>query len=659
MYAWLSLSLAELRATTATRVTEQLNLAQSRRFSGTELTQLNAWRTQVILLQQAFSETSFDARLLLEYDLLRLEKRIDAVLVTDRAIFVLEFKIGAEKFSSSDLRQVEDYAEDLHDFHAASRHRPIIPLLIASQMQPQLMQSVLPFDVGTKIIACGGADFGEEITRIYQSILAPPIPIDIDAWETAPYRPIPTVLEAATQLYRYNSVADIAAARADADNLGRTSDAIAEAIERAQSEHSHLVIFVTGIPGAGKTLCGLNVVFGALRDHGAAFLSGNTPLVKVLREALALDAAPLGGGARKLARRKAETALQNVHKFLEHHVIRPEEIPEARIIVFDEAQRAWDAAQATRDTQRRVSRLTNSEPAHTLEIMGRFKDWSVIVALIGNGQEINTGEAGLAEWGRVIAANPAWKAIAAPRVIDAPDATQRLTIGDPPWLRFDERLDLTVPMRGVRDHAGAAWVEAVIADDQPRAASIAQEAGGISFFVTRDLAFARRKIRQLCRGFRRCGLIASAGAKRLRAEGLGVQLGEVEDWFLARWPDIRSSEALETFATEYDCQGLELDVVGLAWGGDLVRGNHGWQPREFKGTKWQMVHKEQDRRFVLNSYRVLLTRARYETIIWVPGGSSGSDGFHDTTRPAKEMDRIAAFLIDCGAQLLEKSPIHA
>ena len=656
MRAWLSLSLDELRATTPDRIAEQLTVAQTRRFAGTELAQLDAWQIQASLLKRGFRDLPFEARLLLEYDLLRLEKRIDAVLVTDRALFVLEFKIGAEAFAADDLRQVVDYALDLHDFHAASRSLPIFPVLIATKAPDCASQPGLALDDVASAITCNGDNFGELIASCYRNIQMPRSLIDIAAWQHAPYRPIPTVLEAATKLYRNHSVADIAETRADAANLNITSDAIAEAISRAQQEHSHVVIFVTGIPGAGKTLCGLNVVFGALRDHGAAFLSGNTPLVKVLREALAQDAAPSGGVKRGIARRKAATALQNVHKFLEHHVVRADEIPEARIIVFDEAQRAWDAAQATRDTQRRVSQLTASEPAHTLEIMGRFQDWSVIIALIGNGQEINTGEAGLAEWGAVISANPRWSAVAAQRAINSSDPAQRLAAGPKDWLQFDERLDLTVPMRSVRDQAGAQWVEAVIDGDQAGAASIAKNAGGIGFFVTRDLAEARSAIRRLSPGFRRGGLVATAGAGRLRAEGLGVQLEEVEHWFLNRWPDIRASEALEQYATEYDCQRLELDVVGLAWDGDLLRVERGWQTRSLSGAKWQIVRSAENHRFILNSYRVLLTRARYETIIWVPRGSPAGDPFHDVTRPSAQMDRIAEYLLGCGAGELNPTP---
>jgi hypothetical protein len=660
MKAWLSLSLDELRNTTPDRIAEQLNAVQTTRFATSQLTQLMSWRADAAALQQALQDAPFYARLVFEYDLLRLEKRIDAVLVTDRAIFVLEFKVNEP--SAMDLRQVEDYARDLHDFHSASRHRPIVPILVARNVKNRFAQTALPFNALTKVVVSDRDKFGIEIAQIYRQISLPSNPIDILSWEDAPYRPVMTVLDAAMQLYRRNSVADIAEARADTSNLNLTFDAIAEAIRCAERDKCHIVIFVTGIPGAGKTLCGLNVAFGALRESGAAFLSGNVPLIKVLREALARDVALREKVSLNEARRKPAHVLQNVHKFLDDFVVHPGHEPEAHIIVFDEAQRAWDAKQAIKDTQRRVSQLSDSEPAHALEIMGRFKNWSVIVALIGQGQEINTGEAGLAEWGRVIAEShlnensTRWSAIGAERVIKSTEPSQRLANDCPDWLDIDPRLDLTVPIRSVRDAAGAGWVEALIKGDQTRATQIAEDAGGVGFFVTRDLDAARAAIRRLTPGLRRGGLVATAGAKRLRAEGLGVQLQEVEDWFLNRWDDVRSSEALETFATEYDCQGLELDVVGLAWGGDLIRSPHGWQQREFKGKSWNLAHKAERRRFILNKYRVLLTRARYETIIWVPPGSPTTDPFHDTTRPASEMDAIAAFLLACGACPISPSP---
>jgi Uncharacterized conserved protein (DUF2075) len=390
MRAWLSLSIAELRALSPRQVAEKLAYAQSSRHATLELAQRHAWEAEARILQAALAEAPPAWRLLLEYDLLRLEKRADAVLLTDRAILVLEFKHGARGFAAADLRQAEDYALDLHDFHAGSRRHPLVPVLVATEAPTPRHDPPLFWHGVTPVLRANAESLGALIDAVQQGIGTSGLPLDPLVWEASPYRPVPTVLEAAMLLYSRNSVADIAAARADAPNLTRTTDAIARAIARARAENAYLVVFVTGIPGAGKTLCGLNVAFGALREHGAAFLTGNVPLVKVLREALARNAAPGGGAARSRARDDAHTALQNVHRFLDHYVQQPDHLPEARIIVFDEAQRAWDAAQAMRDTQRRVSRLSMSEPAHTLEIMGRFPDWAVIVALIGNGGRKST-----------------------------------------------------------------------------------------------------------------------------------------------------------------------------------------------------------------------------------------------------------------------------
>jgi len=467
---------------------------------------------------------------------------------------------------------------------------------------------------------------------------------------------VPTIVEAATMLFARNGVGDIAAARANATNLTRTAEAIAGQIERARVDQAKTVVFVTGIPGAGKTLCGLNAVFGPARQDGAAFLTGNTPLVEVLREALIRDAVVRGECGRSEAQRRTKAALQNVHRFLEDNATAATKQPPERLIVFDEAQRAWDEAKARVGTQNKRSTLTQSEPAHTLEIMGRREGWSVIVALIGNGQEINTGEAGLAEWGRVIAANPAWRAAAAPRVLEASDAVQRLASGPQAWLALDPDLDLTVPIRSVRDSAGAGWVAAVLDGDAAAARRIAADSRALPFLLTRDLVAMRQAMRALARGQRRAGLVRSAGARRLRADGLGaeVTVDEVPNWFLNSWPDIRASDALEAAATEYACQGLELDVVGVAWGGDFIRTGDAWRARRFAGHRWQRA--EAYAAFTRNTYRVLLTRARYETIIWVPRGSPADDPFFDATRPAAEMDAVAAFLQGCGAQLLIDAP---
>ena len=675
MRAWFACTGAELLALTPEVVAGALATSQmSRRLSG-EPTQLTAWRAEVSLLQRCVRESGGESwAIALEFDLLRLEKRIDAVVVMPGAIIVLEFKVGATGIDNTDRAQASDYAQDLFDFHADSRRHPIQPIVVATRhMAPAPFQMPLPV-AGVLPVAEANEETLSPLLRLLAASLAGTgEPLGM-AWCDAPYRPVPSIVEAAATLFARNSVAEITAARADAANLTTTTAAIERALGHARDRGDRVVVFVTGIPGAGKTLCGLNVVFGELRRAGTAFLTGNAPLVAVLREALACNRAGIdlqrGPSADPLrrslspklrqARHEATQALQNVHRFLADNADRTS-APAERMIVFDEAQRAWDAAQAMRDTQRRVSTLRMSEPAHALDIMGRHDGFTGIVALIGNGQEINTGEAGLREWGNVIATTPGWRAVAAPRALGAADPAQRLADGHPDWLTIDEALDLTVSLRSVRSDAAAGWVDAVLRGEQREAAGIAQGvADGLPFFVTRDLDEARSALRRLTPGLRRAGFVRSSGARRLRGEGFDAQLIGTEEpvaWFLERWPDIRASDALEVAATEYACQGLELDTVGLAWGGDFRRTPEGWQARSFVGNDWQVVRKRTEAGFVRNTYRVLLTRARYETVIWVPRGSQPGDAFHDRTRDAAEYDAIADFLLACGARPLEAQAV--
>lgn len=648
MRAWLSLYRDEFLALRPAEIEARLAAAQARRMATTELQQLDAWLDITAILQAALAIPEADGwRVILEYDLLRLDKRIDAVLVTPRAVFVLEFKRGATGFALADRRQADDYAQDLLDFHAGSRAHPLVPILVATHAPAVAWAPPLIWHGAVPLMLSNASGLGDLLALAHAAIPQPNQPLDVAAWEHAAYRPVPGIIAAAEMLYARNGVAEIAAARSDAQNLHRTTQAIRDIIAATRALGGRAVIFVTGIPGAGKTLCGLNIAFGGAVQ--AAFLSGNVPLVRVLREALARNAASQAGTRLEAERHKTHAKLQNVHRFLEAGVTSHHAQPE-NVIVFDEAQRAWDSTQATKDTQRRKSHLTMSEPAHALEIMGRVPGFAVVVALVGQGQEINTGEAGLAEWGRAITDRPEWRGHASPTVLRAAQPEQRLPAA--PWLSLDDALDLRVPIRAIRDQTGAAWVEAVLAGDAAAAAAIATPE--LPYYLTRDLAALRAGLRAFCRGRRRAGLVASAGAKRLRAEGLGVQVPGIEDWFLNQWPDVRSSEALETFCTEYDCQGLELDAVGLAWGGDLLwRG--AWQPREFSGRRWNRVDRPDNQLFIRNSYRVLLTRARYETIIWVPPGSAEGDPFFDATRAMADMDAVAGFLLDCGARPLPEA----
>ncbi len=635
MRAWFSCTGAELLRRAPADTVGRLAAEQQRRgFAGTP-EQQHAWEDQVAVLRAALAGHDCAAwTIALEFDLIRLERRIDAVLLTDRAILCVVFMLNDRSLAA--LRSVEDYALDLRDFHAASRAHPIVPILVAGDAPAPLPQASLLLDAVWPASICARGQLAEWIGWVQAR--AAPTPLDGATWLAAPYRPVPHIVEAATMLYARHGVAEIAAAGADRDSLARTSQAIMRHIAAARAAGERVAIFVTGVPGAGKTLCGLNTVFGMAREDGAAFLSGNAPLIAVLRAALVEDARRHAGLPRSEAERRVKAALQNVHRFLEDNAGSPDAAPDTGVIVFDEAQRAWDQAKAVQGSRNRASELTMSEPAHALEIMGRRPGWCAIVALIGQGQEINTGEAGLAEWGRVVP-RFGWRAVAAPRALGAGGLAETPA----PWLHLDAALDLTVPIRSLRSEHTAAWVDAVLTG---RAAD-ARGVGDVPFLLTRSLEAMRAALRRLARGERRAGLVRSSGARRLRAEGLAAEVtaDEVPDWFLQRWPDVRASDALEAAATEYACQGLELDLVGLCWGGDFIRHASAWQARRFAGTRWQRETKEAH--YVRNTYRVLLTRARMETIIWVPPGDAA-----DPTRPPAEMDALAEYLAACGARPL-------
>jgi hypothetical protein len=570
--------------------------------------------------------------ILTDWRLPRIGRRIDAIVLAPRVIVVCALREG-RRHLRRDRDAVEDAALDLHDFHAASRGHPVVPLLITADAVRSDPARPLLWPGVTPVMEASSASLPAVLTDLARAPLCPPL--DPQQWQAAAYRPIPSLIEAARMLYARHSVAEIAASHATAENLRATRAAITAAVAQARSARQPAIVFVTGIPGAGKTLCGLDAAFAG----EAAFLTGNPSLVHVLREALARDA----GGSLRMARQRMEAVIQALPAFRDHYL--PGGTPPERVIVIDEAQRCWSAAHAIAKTAQRPVRLADSEPGHLLDIMRRRDDGPVIIALVGGGQEINAGEGGLAEWGEALRSRPEWRVYAAAESRAGGDKRQCL----PPLPGVVEAapLHLAVPVRSLR-HAGAAsWVDAVLDGDVKRARAVA--ADGIPFRVTRDLAVMRARLRLACRGSRRAGLLASAEAKRLRAEGLGGTLphddpAAVARWFLDRFPDIRASDALEVAATEFFAQGLELDAAGLCWDGDLIRQDGAWQARRFRGTVWTSPRSADVRMNRLNAYRVLMTRARYETVIWVPRGAAD-----DPTREPAVMDQVAAFLAACGA----------
>ncbi len=658
MISFWSGSVRTLLHTPPDAITGALAQAQIRHFRINEAQQLRAWGATIDMLCRALAglEAAQDWHVLLEFPMLRLGRRPDAIILTDRATLVLEVKAGAVAFTQADRRQVEDYAIDLQDFHAGARGHPILPILVAEHAPGAL--APLPLLMGaTAVIDASAATLHRLFRTLARDLPQAATPLDPEAWLHAPYRPVPNIVDAACLLYARHGVAELRAARGDAANLRATTNAILAEIARARGAGQRVILFVTGIPGAGKTLCGLNTIFGAAEDGRGTYLTGNPTLVHVLREALARDAAACGA-RRGDADRRMGSAIQRLPDFRNEYVVHPGHTPPERIVVIDEAQRCWSRAYAIAKTRDKAIRLTDSEPAHLLEAMSRHEGFASIVCLVGGGQEIHDGEGGLAEWGEALRATAArggriWHVRAPPDLLAASDPRQRL--GALPDLHLLPALHLDVSIRQTRSTKAADWVQHVLAGEADAAGDLARADGAIPFHLTRSLAELRAWLRGAARGLRRAGLVASSGARRLRAEGLGAELphmdaAAVSHWFLDRFPDdIRASDALELVATEFSCQGLELDYVGLCWDGDLVRepGRAAWRVRRFRGTDWHLPRGEEAIANRINTYRVLLTRARCATAIFVPRGDAT-----DRTRDPRVLDGIAAFLARCGARPL-------
>ncbi|HSB14223.1 MAG TPA: DUF2075 domain-containing protein [Bryobacteraceae bacterium] len=599
------------------------------------------------ILRTALSQPfAGDWHLLLEYPIPRRGKRIDAVLLAKDLILVIEFKCGARQYDRVAHVQVEDYCLDLRDFHRESRNRTLVPVLVATNAKEQIppsgevMDSVAPVWLAN---AHSVTQVLEQVATKYQSPNSEPI--DASRWNAAEYVPTPTIVEAARVLYEGQNVREISRCHAGAENLTKTSAAVMLAIQRARHEEHKLICFVTGVPGAGKTLAGLNIVHNRELHEGSlgVFLSGNGPLVKVLSEALARDDCERARHSIAESRREVSTFIQNVHRFIDAHFASSSP-PQDRVVIFDEAQRAWNREQSLRKFKR-----DRSEPEIMLDIMNRHDGWAVIVALVGSGQEINTGEAGLAEWGRALAARSRhWNVLVSPHAVNGDPANNGdLLFETPPrgiHLQEDAALHLSVSLRSYKAHAVSEFVAHLLARHPEDARSVLASCPEFPIVMTRDFERARGWLRCRQRGSRRTGLIASSGGRRLKAHGLDVRSElDVENWFLNPSSDVRSSYYLETPATEFGIQGLELDWTGLCWDIDLVPDSADWQIQAFKGTRWQTVRDATRRSYVLNKYRVLLTRAREGMVIWVPRGNSA-----DETRPASAYESIAEYLALCG-----------
>ncbi|MFZ4387446.1 MAG: DUF2075 domain-containing protein [Chthoniobacterales bacterium] len=618
-----------------------------------------AWEDQIIILKNTLQ--GVDGYLCLEFDVPRIGSRIDAVVISAGCIFVLEFKVGESSYHREAINQVWDYALDLKNFHRESHHVPIIPILICTQAKQGHRALSKPFaDQVYEPITTNPEGLLSLIKDALSSIEAPAI--SPDSWVCSPYQPTPTIIEAAQSLYSRHSVEAISRHDAGARNLAITSKRVEEVIEQAARNQEKHIIFVTGVPGAGKTLVGLNVATKKRDDHQqthAVFLSGNGPLVAVLREALTRDEVQRLKAVQKKVRKgevgqKVKSFIQNVHHFRDDG-LRDTAPPCNRVVIFDEAQRAWDKPMTSSFMARKKNRpdFNQSEPAFLLSYLNRHDDWAVVICLVGGGQEINRGEAGITGWLDAIQASfPDWNVHVSPNLTDSEYAAGN-TLSHLAGVRAiskDPDLHLSVSMRSFRAENVSTFVKSVLDCEMATAKEqLSMLRDRFPIVITRDLARAKDWIRSKARGSERFGLVASSGAERLRPHAVDVRF-EINPihWFLNGSLDVRSSFYMEDPATEFQVQGLELDWVCMTWDADLrLSPARNWNYHSFRGDKWTNVHKSETRQYLLNAYRVLLTRARQGMAIFIPPGDEA-----DHTRKPAYYDHTFEFLKEIGLEVI-------
>ena len=620
--------------------------------------QRDAWVIQIELLKHSLDAVS--GTLFLEFNVPRIGSRIDTVLVTGPAILPIEFKVGETVYTREALNQVWDYALDLKNFHQASHLAPIVPVLVATRAPASDKVLPIPHSDGVfSPVRCNSGGLRDLIRAAHGRVSG--VSLDAIKWGNAPYQPTPTIIQAAQTLYAQHSVEAIARNDAGARNLRFTSNRIEELVEEARQSSRKIVIFVTGVPGAGKTLVGLNVATKK-RDESqpthAVFLSGNGPLVEVLREALTRD--EVGRLRQRLVKTRKGVVKQAVKAFIQnvHHFrdagLRDAGAPIDHVVIFDEAQRAWNREMTASFMLRKKKRVgfTQSEPEFLISYLDRHEDWAVVICLVGGGQEINRGEAGISAWLDALRTSfPGWYVYVSPELTDseyaAGHALDRLS--GRAKVSKDDSLHLAVSMRSFRAENVSLFVKFVLDCEVEKARGIfAQICPRYPIALTRDLARAKCWIREQARGTERFGLVASSEAQRLKPHAIDVRV-EIDPihWFLNDSEDTRSSFYLEDAATEFQVQGLELDWVCMTWDADLRYAQPGWNYHSFVGSRWNAIHKEDRRQYLRNAYRVLLTRARQGMVIFVPKGDDA-----DPTRAPAYYDSTFEYLAAVGIPVI-------
>ena len=620
-----------------------------------ELEQRDAWRGQIAILKAAI--VGLRGEVFFELTIPRLGKRINTVILTSGRILILEFKVGSASPDAASLNQVWDYALDLKNFHEGSHNAEIVPILIPTNFKSPCSEIHELSADGVRepiVVPCNSIrTVITELSKIKLERQSVP-----DDWADSAYKPTPTIVEAARNLYAKHSVHEILRNDAGAKNISITSKRVEEVVRESRENRKKSICFVTGVPGAGKTLVGLNIATRHSKktdDLHSVFLSGNGPLVEVLVEALTRDEVERekarGNKPKKIdVKRSVRAFIQNVHHFRDEGVRQPDKPPNDHVVIFDESQRAWDRRKTSDFMQRKkgVAGFDASEPEFLISCMDRHEDWAVIVCLVGGGQEIHDGEAGIKGWISAIQNRfQHWSVYVSDQMggseYQADDDVRKL--GENGMLSIENNLHLSSSMRSFRAENVSAFVKAVLDCEPAKAqAEVLKFSTLYPIVVTRDIDVAKEWLRQKSRGTERTGLVASSKAQRLKPHAIDVRVNvDPVHYFLNGSDDVRSSFYLEDAATEFQVQGLELDWVLVSWDGDLRHGNGRWSHNQFRGSKWMRINKAENQLYLLNAYRVLLTRARQGMAIFVPHGDTG-----DHTRPSEYYDETFEYLKRCG-----------
>lgn len=654
-------TIAEFLAEEPDAIFGVLSLAES---FDTAREQKNAWNEEIGLLKSILQEYSGDV--FFEYSIPRLGKRVDVVLLINGVVLCLEFKVGAKRFETADKEQVWDYALDIKNFHEPSRDLFVAPVLVATDAPDE------PFELATcnyddKVYAplqANAVTLKEAIAKVVGA--TPKTNVEGMSWARGRYSPTPTIIQAASALYAKHNVENIT--RCDAgENLKVTTDFILGVIDHAKANNEKCICFVTGVPGAGKTLVGLNVAMKQFeKKEPAVYLSGNGPLVDVLTEALARDKVRQEREVGKkctltTARREVKSFIQIIHHYRDNALAKLKmpirdgvlaiDPSKARkhsddgysevehVAIFDEAQRLWDQPHLSAWLARKkgVQNFPMSESEFLIWSLDLRPDWAVVVCLVGGGQEINSGEAGIAE--PIRAANntfPNWNVFISPQLTakEYAEGNVEALLKTNPNVQKNVSLHLATSMRSFRAENLSNFVGQLLDRDALAAKNTyAEFCANYPIMLTRNLAKAKSWLRKVSGGSERYGMICSSQAFRLRPLAIDVRAKpNIVDWFLDDITDIRSSLFLEDVATEFDIQGLELDWSCLIWDGDFQYAPDGWIQKDFSGGKWKNINAPERRAFQVNAYRVLLTRARKGMIICVPEGDRGHPP-DDTRRP--------------------------